>query len=83
MYMWIAIFISENDFNFSNGNFSYGHEEYIGVFETEHLAKQAVVDTLIYEFNIDDTKYTPTEILDEFFDNYMIDKVMINTNYIV
>lgn len=78
MYMWIATFIDESDFSFSDG-----HTEYIGVFETEELAAEAVVDTLISQLDIDDTENTPTEILDEFSDCYMIDKVMVNHNYLV
>lgn len=77
MYMWIATFIDESDFSFSDG-----HEEYIGVFETEELATEAVVDTLISKFNIDDTENSPKEILDEFSDCYMIDKAMVNHNYL-
>lgn len=77
MYMWIAIFIDESDFSFSSG-----HEEYIGVFETEELATEAVVDTLIFKFDIDDIENSPREILDEFSDCYMIDKVEVNFNYL-
>ena len=77
MYMWIATFIDIRDFSFSDG-----YDEYIGVFETEELATKAVVDTLIFQLDIDDTEYTPAEILDEFSDRYMIDKVMVNRNYL-
>ena len=41
MYMWRAIFIDESDFSFSNG-----HEEYIGVFETEELGVRAHIQHL-------------------------------------